>query len=195
MFLAASLVFRAGRTYDNNMNMKITANALPATFTVLGIDPGLASTGYAVLCQPARGGVTCLGEGLITTSPEASLEQRLRVIYLALDKILRESGAQLMAVEDLYTDYRNPTAAVLMGHARGACLLAAAGQGVPVASYPPTRVKKSLTGNGRASKRQMKAMVRVFLQLVQEPGSEHVADAMAVGLCHFHQRQAEAIRR
>lgn len=161
----------------------------PPRITVVGIDPGLSSTGYAVLHE--TGGRVCFREGgLITTPSSMALEDRLKEIFLGLTEVVASFRPDLVAVEDLYSDYKNPTSAVLMGHARGACLLAAANQSVPVASYRPTRVKKSLTGNGRASKQQVKSMVQVVLQLSAEPRSEHVADAIAVALCHLRERRA-----
>jgi crossover junction endodeoxyribonuclease RuvC len=160
--------------------------------TVVGIDPGLANTGYAVL-REINGKISFQEGGIISTPSNRPLEDRLKEIFLGLTEVVASFEPDLVAVEDLYSDYQNPASAVLMGHARGVCLLAASSHSVPVASYRPTRVKKSLTGNGRASKQQVKSMVKVVLQLPSEPHSEHVADAIAVALCHLRERQVSAI--
>lgn len=164
----------------------------PPGITVVGIDPGLSSTGYAVL-RENNGLISFLEGGIISTPSTMSLEERLKEIFVGLTEVVGGFKPELVAVEDLYSDYQNPISAVLMGHARGVCLLAAANQSVPVASYRPTRVKKSLTGNGRASKQQVKGMVKVVLGLSAEPASEHVADAIAVALCHLREKRVNSI--
>ena len=155
-------------------------------YRVLGIDPGLADTGYALI-RECNGTLVLQEGGLIRTNSQMALTCRLREIYEELMKVMESYKPSVVAVEDLYTDYRHPGTAVLMGHARGVCLLAAARYGLEVINYSPARVKKSLTGNGRASKGQVKAMVRVTLNLREEPGSEHVADAIAIALCHLRE--------
>lgn len=172
--------------------MNVPAAEKPSGITVLGIDPGLSNTGYAVL-QEVNGTVAFREGGIISTPSNRPLEDRLREIYLGLTEVVASFEPDLVAVEDLYSDYQNPASAVLMGHARGVCLLAASSHSVPVASYRPTRVKKSLTGNGRASKQQVKSMVKVVLRLSVEPSSEHVADAIAVALCHLQERRVNAV--
>lgn len=157
-------------------------------YKVLGIDPGLADTGYAII-NGFRGRLTLQEGGLIRTGSQYPLNQRLREIYTELNAVIRGLQPAVVAIEDLYSDYLNPGTAILMGHARGVCLLAAAECGLAVCSYTPTRVKKSLTGNGRASKEQVKAMVRLNLGLEPGPLSEHIADAIAVALCHIRCQQ------
>ena len=174
--------------------MKILPVEKAPAVTVLGIDPGLSSTGYAVLHQHGDRLVFREG-GLITTASSRSLEERLKEIFWGLSEVVAGHRPDLVAVEDLYSDYQNPASAVLMGHARGVCLLVAANHCLPVASYRPTRVKKSLTGNGRASKRQVKGMVKVMLGLAAEPTSEHVADAIAVALCHLRETRVQGLNR
>ena len=153
-------------------------------YKVLGIDPGLADTGYAIISK-IQGQLVLREGGLIRTDSKDPLNQRLKEIYVELNAVINGQLPAIVAIEDLYSDYHNPSTAILMGHARGVCLLAAANYGLTVKSYTPARVKKSLTGNGRASKEQVKAMVRINLGLDQRSISEHVADAIAVALCHF----------
>jgi crossover junction endodeoxyribonuclease RuvC len=152
---------------------------------VLGIDPGLAVTGYAVLDCPENASLR-LGEGgIIKTHPEAALEQRLQQIYSGLKEILAEFKPGVVAVEELFTSYKNPRTALQMAHARGVCLLAAARSGVKVYHYPATRVKQSVTGVGSATKEQVQRMIQATLGLEQTPRPDHIADAIAVALCHL----------
>jgi len=160
----------------------------PGDITVLGIDPGLSSTGYAVL-QRKAGRIEWIEGGVIATSSEDDLPLRLSELYREVQTLLDAFAPAAVAVEDLFTAYRNPSAAVLMGHARGVCLLAAGERGLPVISYTATRVKKSLTGNGRASKLQVMQMVKTVLGLSQMPASEHIADAAAVALCFLWEQK------
>jgi len=150
---------------------------------VLGVDPGLQVTGYGLL--EASGPRARVVEGGVVRSDEREpLEQRLRRIHGALREIARELAPDVIAVEELYSHYRHPVTAILMGHARGVMFLAAAELGVPVVSYGATRIKKALTGHGRASKEQVQRMVQSTLRLKELPQPADVADALAVALCH-----------
>ena len=93
---------------------------------------------------------------------------------------------EAVAIEELYSHYERPTTAILMGHARGVILLAAAEVGVPVVSYPATQIKKTITGNGHAAKWQMQEAVRRELNLTALPEPPDVADALAIAMCHFY---------
>ncbi len=93
---------------------------------------------------------------------------------------------EVLAIEELYSHYDRPTTAILMGHARGAIVLAAAEAGMPVASYPATQVKKTITGNGHAAKWQMQEAIRNELGLPSLPEPSDVADALAIALCHCY---------
>lgn len=150
---------------------------------IMGIDPGLRSTGYAAVSTGNRG-VTLLEAGLVNPPASVPLELRLRAIYDEVLTAIRECKPSVVVVEGLYSSYRHPRTAVLMGHARGVMLLAAGMEGIPVVSYSPARVKKSLTGNGRATKEQMQRMIQVRLGLASLPEPDHVADALALALCH-----------
>jgi crossover junction endodeoxyribonuclease RuvC len=150
---------------------------------VLGIDPGLQVTGYGLL--ETRGTRARVVEaGVVRSDEDRSLEERLRKIYLAVRGIVRELAPDAIVVEELYSHYRHPVTAILMGHARGVMLLAAAERGLPVISYSATRIKKALTGSGRASKEQVQRMVQSTLRLAELPQPADVADALAVALCH-----------
>jgi len=150
---------------------------------VLGIDPGLQVTGYALVqAQGVR--VSVVEAGVVRTDERRPLAERLRRVYNALRDIVRELTPDAIAVEELYSHYGHPVTAILMGHARGMIFLVAAEADVPVVSYGATRVKKALTGEGRASKAQVQRMVQSTLRLTELPQPPDVADALAVALCH-----------
>lgn len=150
---------------------------------VLGIDPGLQVTGYGLVrTRGAR--VSVVEAGVVRSDAKDTLANRVRTIYLQLRDILREFEPDVIAVEDLYSHYRHPVTSILMGHARGVLFLAAAEAGVPVESYGATRIKKALTGSGRASKEQVQRMVQSTLRLGTLPEPPDVSDALAVALCH-----------
>ncbi len=149
---------------------------------VLGIDPGLQVCGYALM--EAEGGRETLVEaGVVRTSVEAALEERLDQIARDMQTLLDRFGPAVVAVEELYSHYAHPRTAILMGHARGVILQKCAEAGVGVRSYSATRIKKSVTGNGRASKEQVQRTVQTILALPEPPEPNDVADAIAVALC------------
>jgi crossover junction endodeoxyribonuclease RuvC len=149
---------------------------------VAGIDPGLQRTGYAVLQRARAGRAAIVDAGIITSDQALELPRRLVQIAEGLDAVLDEHSPALVAVEELYAHYRHPHTAILMGHARGLVLLAAASRGMPVRNLSATAIKKNLTGNGRASKAQVQRAVKVTLGLSELPDPPDVADAIAVAL-------------
>jgi crossover junction endodeoxyribonuclease RuvC len=114
------------------------------------------------------------------------MARRVRVLYDGLLEVLDQWQPGVVALEQLFAHYDHPRTAVLMAHARGAFLLAAAQRGLSVLSYAPARVKKTVTGHGRATKVQMQAAVARELGLAKPPEPHDVADALAVALCHYH---------
>lgn len=146
---------------------------------ILGIDPGLERTGYAVIDVAAR---RVVDAGIVRTDTKLNLARRLGDIHAGLTEVLDEHSVSLMAVEDLYAHYKHPRTAILMGHARGTVLLLAAQRGIEVRSLPATTIKKTMTGSGRASKPQMQRAMMATLGLKQMPEPPDVADAMAIGL-------------
>ena len=149
-------------------------------FTVLGIDPGLNRTGYAVIDLPDR---RVRDAGIVCSSVKLSLAERLREIDEGIADVLSDHTVDLVAVEDLFAHYKHPRTAILMGHARGVIFLAAARLGIEVVSVSATAVKKSLTGNGHAGKSQVQRAIVATLGLSQCPEPPDVADALAVALC------------
>lgn len=155
---------------------------------VLGIDPGVHVLGYGVVETNASGNIKLLEGGVIRTAKAGKeLSDKLKLIHLEVNEIIKEYKPDCMAVEELFSTYEHPRPAIIMGHARGIILLAAAQNNISVAGYSPTKIKKFLTGNGHADKRQMQLMVQNALNLQSVPKPPDVADAIAVGLCHLNQ--------
>lgn len=154
---------------------------------MLGVDPGLRVTGYAVLEERARGPYICEAGIIRTNDADATnVAQRVRCLYDGIVEVLDQFQPDAMALEQLFSHYKHPRTAILMGHARGVLLLAAAQRDVPVTNYPASRIKKTITGNGRASKEQMQHAILRQLNLPQLPEPHDVADALAGALCHYH---------
>ena len=156
---------------------------------ILGIDPGLNVTGYGVV-DFTRGGPAIVEAGTIQTDSKADVAGRIAQIHADLAEILAEHKPDTVAVEKLYAHYRHPRTAILMAHARGAILLACSQAGLGVRDLPATKVKKSLTGNGHASKRQVQKAVQAACNLDRPPEPPDVADALALALCAGRQTES-----
>ncbi len=152
---------------------------------ILGIDPGLNTSGYAIV-DFEGGSVRLCEAGVVRSRAAGSIESRLSQIHEGIRDVLQAYRPGRMALEQLFSHYQRPRTAILMGHARGVICLAAGQAGVPVTHYQPTRVKKVLTGNGRAPKHQMQVAVQLQLGLSQLPEPADVADAMAIAICGHH---------
>jgi crossover junction endodeoxyribonuclease RuvC len=157
---------------------------------VLGIDPGLASTGYGVVAR-SQGRLTALDGGVIQTHAGVSQERRLAEIHGAIDDLLAEHEPDAVALEELYFG-QNVRTAFAVGHARGAVMLAAGQRGLSCASYTPQQVKGAVCGNGRADKDQVARMVKTLLGLAEQPHPDHAADALAVAICHVNRAPLSA---
>ncbi len=149
---------------------------------ICGVDPGLRTTGYGVISGPA-GSPSIIDAGVIRSTAAGDLAGRLSEIFQGLDEVLAETRPEAVAVENVYSHYNHPQTAVLMGHARGVVLLAAARHHIRVAQYSATHIKRSLTGNGRASKAQVQQAIAIHFGLVDCPQPNDVADALAIALC------------
>jgi crossover junction endodeoxyribonuclease RuvC len=152
---------------------------------IIGIDPGLQVTGYGVLNSDGHN-TSIVEAGVIRTSEGDGFEGRLNEIYTEVGDIIRQHSPDYIAIEELYSHYAHPRTAIVMGHARGMIFLQAARCGVPIVSYSATRIKKSLTGNGRASKGQIRRNIKSVLKLKDELMSPDTADALAAALCHHN---------
>ncbi|MCX5633578.1 MAG: crossover junction endodeoxyribonuclease RuvC [Phycisphaerae bacterium] len=149
---------------------------------ILGIDPGLQVCGYAVI-EADRNQLKLLEAGVCKTNVKLSIEKRLVQIAQDINSLIEKFRPACVAVEDLYSHYAHPKTAILMGHARGVILAQACKDGVDVKSFAATRIKKSLTGNGRASKLQMQRSIKSLLGLTKMPEPADVADAIAAAMC------------
>ena len=159
---------------------------------VLGIDPGLNCTGYAVL--EVAGAQTRVHEaGAITTSRSASLAERLVEIHDELDRILGEHRPDQVAVESLYVHYRHPRTAIVMGHVRGVVLFVAGRRATPVLDLPAMQIKRVVTGSGHASKEQVQRAVQMVLGLARPPQPADVADACAIALAAVQDAAAQRL--
>jgi crossover junction endodeoxyribonuclease RuvC len=161
----------------------------PVTTRILGIDPGLQISGYAVL-DTSRGRPRVREAGVIRSAEgrdATDLAQRLRHLYDGIVEVLEQFKPGVVVVEQLFAHYDHPRTAILMAHARGVLFLAAAQRDLPVVSYNATRIKKTITGNGRASKEQVQRTIQRELGLAKLPEPPDVADALAAALCHHYQ--------
>jgi len=149
---------------------------------ILGIDPGLQVCGYACI-ETAAGQEHVLEAGVIRTDRKLTLEEKLKRIADDMEALLVKFRPETVAVEELYSHYAHPRTAILMGHARGVILQKVAEASIKVRNFSATRIKKSVTGNGRASKVQVQRAVATILSLPQVPTPNDVADAIAVALC------------
>lgn len=149
---------------------------------ILGVDPALQITGYAVLQAESRS-ITILQYGRIETSRSATFELRLKNIYDELCQVIGRHSIDVMALEQIFYG-QNVKVALKMSHVRGVVLLAAANHHLPTAEYSPREIKQAVTGNGNASKYQVQQMMVRLLNLSVTPTIFDVTDAMAVAYCH-----------
>lgn len=153
---------------------------------ILGIDPGFGIVGYGITDVYDERTETLVNYGAIRTKTTDPLSKRLSDIYDELSKILTEYAPDESAVEELYF-FRNVTTAISVGEARGVIILALEKFGVKIYEYTPMEVKLSVTGYGKATKRQVQEMVRILLNMEDIPRPDDAADALAIALCHSHQ--------
>ena len=162
---------------------------------MLGVDPGTAVLGYGVVRLGEKQQAVLLECGVVRTRATAPLADRLRVLFDGVSGIVRRHQPHVVAVEGLFHG-RNARSALVLGHARGVVLLAAAQSGVAVEEISPSEVKRAVTGTGAASKAQVAAMVRRLLRLASAPQPADAADGVAIALTHFMRHQAtRALRR
>jgi len=152
---------------------------------ILGIDPGLNTTGYGVLDFTGKQ-PRLVEAGVVRSKASGTLAERIKEIHDGVADVVATLKPEVVAIEELYSHYERPTTAILMGHARGVILLAAAEAGISLTSYPSTQIKKTITGNGHAAKWQMQEAIRRELNLPKLPEPPDVADALAIALCHCY---------
>lgn len=152
---------------------------------ILGIDPGTGIMGFGVvdIDDAQRHGFTMVDAGVITTPPHTPHDERLEDIYNSLTEIIEASKPDVCSVERLFFT-RNITTAMSVAEARGVALLVARQHGVPIYEYTPLQIKQTLTGYGKADKKQVQEMVRVQLGLKEVPKPDDCADALAAAITH-----------
>ena len=159
---------------------------------VIGIDPGVANTGFGVVGL-VNGRMSAVDGGVIEAAPDEAPERRLARIHEALAELLTRHEPVAMALEDVYFG-KNVRSAISVGQARGVALLAAGQRRVQCFGYTPQAVKMAVCGSGAAGKEQVQRMVAALLGLPGPPKSDHTADALAVAICHAgHARSASAV--
>ena len=160
---------------------------------VLGIDPGLASTGWGLVTTDGSR-YRYVGHGVISTPAHTDTGMRLRTIFHELQAIISELRPDEAGVETLYFA-KNATSAIPVAQARGVVYLALSLAEVPTSEYPPQAIKQAIVGQGRADKRQVQELVRVLLGLSEIPRPDHSADALAAAICHIaHRPMQERLR-
>jgi crossover junction endodeoxyribonuclease RuvC len=160
---------------------------------VLGLDPGTAATGYGVVEFAGPGASRLVECGVVRTAATSPLEQRLAQIFDAVTDLIAQHRPDVVAVESVFVA-RNPRSALVLGHARGAALLAAAKAGLPVSEYAPAMVKRTVVGAGAATKIQVQRMAARLLHLKTPPTPDDAADGVAIALTHG-MRSARRFRR
>ncbi|MBT3274916.1 MAG: crossover junction endodeoxyribonuclease RuvC [Spirochaetales bacterium] len=157
--------------------------------TFLGVDPGLAKTGYGVI--GIKGGkMLHLTHGTISTDSSIAAGLRLSKIHTEIRRIIKTYKPKVGGIESLYFA-KNITSAMPVAQARGVVLLAFAQEGTDAKEFPPQEIKQAITGNGRATKAQVQELVRFLLALDEIPRPDHSADALAAAICCFHAVTAE----
>ncbi|MCM8761511.1 MAG: crossover junction endodeoxyribonuclease RuvC [Candidatus Omnitrophica bacterium] len=154
---------------------------------VLGVDPGLGTTGYGVIDEDT---FALIEAGVIKTRANTPIQERIKKIFDEISSIITEHRPGVLVLEKIYSHYKHPTTAILMGHARAMACLVCGKFGVKLVNYPSTRIKKSVTGNGHASKHQVQRMVKDILRLKKLPEPLDVSDAlaMAISYCYIEKR-------
>jgi crossover junction endodeoxyribonuclease RuvC len=151
---------------------------------VLGIDPGLANTGFGVVAREGARMVARDG-GVIETRAGSPVERRLAALAARLRELLSAHECDAVALEEVYFGH-NAHSAFAVGQARGVALLIAGERGIPCFSYTPQQVKAAVCGSGRAGKEQVARMVQTLLALPRAPAHDHASDALAVAVCHVN---------
>lgn len=158
---------------------------------IIGLDPGLQATGWGIIESDGLR-LRHVAHGTVRSDPEKDLAHRLLMLHDGLNEIIAEHSPQEAAVEETFVN-KNPVSTLKLGQARGVCLLVPALSGLPVAEYAPNHIKKAIVGVGHAGKQQVAAMISTLLPSVVITGADAI-DALAVAICHAHQRGPGAQR-
>jgi len=149
---------------------------------ILGIDPGIADTGYGVIEKSKNGKLICLDYGSIKTSAKLCLSERLEILNKSLNTIIKKYKPKLISVEELFF-CKNVKTALIVGHARGVVLLTAKQSKIPMVEFTPLQIKQAVSTYGKADKVQVQKMVKLLLDLSELPKPDDAADALAAAIC------------
>jgi len=149
---------------------------------ILGVDPGLGITGYGLVDAKTPQDIRLIEAGVIRTPSKLAIAERLKKIYNNLENIINEHHPDVLVLEKIYSHYKHPTTAILMGHARGVICLLCGRMDVRLVNYSATRIKKAVAGKGHATKTQVQRMVCDAVKLKQPPEPVDVTDALALAL-------------
>ena len=150
---------------------------------ILGIDPGLQVTGYGII---EDGSFKLVEAGVIRTASKTPVQDRITRIFDEISRIVEEHTPGVLVLEKIYSHYKHPTTAILMGHARAMACLVCGKFDIELVNYPSTRIKKAVTGNGHASKTQVQRMVQSLLKLKKTPEPVDVSDALAMAISYCY---------
>jgi crossover junction endodeoxyribonuclease RuvC len=160
---------------------------------IIGIDPGLANTGYGVI-EIEKSRYRALAHGVITTDSGLPAGERLKIIYDALTEVVKEYKPREAGIEDLFFA-KNAASAFPVAQAKGVALLLFQQRGIPVREYPPQAIKQAIVGRGRAEKGQVQELTKVLLGLDSVPKPDHASDALAAAICHYNNMNFTALVR
>jgi crossover junction endodeoxyribonuclease RuvC len=150
---------------------------------ILGIDPGLGITGYGLI-ETSGNNIRLIEAGIIRSKAKDNIEKRIADIYKKVIGLIEETKPETVVLEELYSHYKHPKTSILMAHGRGAICLAIEHSNVELVNYPTTKIKKAITGHGRASKEQMQRTVTSLLGLRNPPEPVDITDALALAITH-----------
>ncbi len=173
----------AGRAHFSHVPL-MSRSASGQALTVVGIDPGTTATGYGVVCRTSEGSLSLLECGVVRPTAKAPLASRIREIFEEIEVVLDGFDPGAVSVENVFQG-KNARSALVLGHARGAILLAAALRDLEIYEYSPREIKKAVVGRGNATKEQVGFMVQERLRLRVPPEPSDASDGVAAALCHF----------
>ena len=152
---------------------------------ILGVDPGLGTTGYGVIDGDS---FRVIEAGIIKTKSKTPVQERITKIFNEISEIIEEHRPEVLVLEKIYSHYKHPTTAILMAHARAMACIVCGKFDVKLVNYPSTRIKKVITGNGHASKVQVQRMVQGLLKLKRLPEPVDVSDALAMAITYCYSK-------
>ena len=151
---------------------------------ILGIDPGISCTGYAVLDSDESGKISLIELGVIRTLPSSGIAERLKTIFDGVCEVIDSLQPEHLAIESVFVG-KNIQSALKLGHARGAAIVAASKSGLAISEFSPREVKQNITGNGNADKEQVQFMVKSILRLTNVPKPNDASDAVAIAISYI----------